>query len=140
VELSLYFLLDTNIISELARETPNPNVEQCLRAEELTCAIAAPSLEELAYGVGRLPVSRKRDRLEKWLEGVTTSFPVLLFDARAALWLGRERARLSAIGQQPPKTDGEIAAIAVCNGLTLVTRNIGDFRAFGKLKLENWFS
>ncbi len=39
----------------------------------------------------------------------------------------------------PAYADGEIAAIAAANNLTLVTRNIDDFSEFKNLELDNWF-
>jgi tRNA(fMet)-specific endonuclease VapC len=43
-------------------------------------------------------------------------------------------------GRVPPFVDGQIAAIAAVNGLTLVTRNVRDFRRFAGLPVVNWFS
>ncbi|OAN44965.1 type II toxin-antitoxin system VapC family toxin [Magnetospirillum moscoviense] len=133
------YLLDTNVISELARQQPDAGVEAQILAHERNCAIAAPTVEELAYGVARLPASRKRDMLDRWLEAVVARFILLPYDPRCALWLGRERARLTAIGKPAPRADGEIASIAVINDLVLVTRNVADFRDFSGLKQENWF-
>ena len=45
-----------------------------------------------------------------------------------------------ATGRTPPYIDGQIAAIAVTNGCTLVTHNVADFAAFEGLQVENWFS
>ncbi|MFN8635054.1 MAG: hypothetical protein U0893_14455 [Chloroflexota bacterium] len=65
---------------------------------------------------------------------------ILPYDSAAADWHARERARLAAIGQTPPFVDGQIAAIAVTNGLTLVTANVADFRAFAELIVVDWSS
>lgn len=138
--MSLLFLLDTNVISELAKQTPDPGVENQILSMQTACALAAPTIEELAFGVARLPRSTRRDMLERWLEGVLQQFVLLPYDQQAALWLGRERARLAAAGLPAPRTDGEIAAVAVAHGLTLVTRNQADFTNFSGLKLGNWFS
>jgi tRNA(fMet)-specific endonuclease VapC len=134
------YLLDTNVLSELARRQPDAMVEKNVQAHQLACAIAAPCLEELVFGITRLAPSPKREMLQRWLEGVSSRFTVLPFDARCALWLGRERARLAQLGKPAPRTDGEIAAIAATNGLVLVTRNVADFQYFAGLQVENWFS
>lgn len=138
--MTALYLLDTNVVSELAKRVPNAGVEERLLAHQLACAVAAPSVEELAFGIGRLPPSAKRDLLGRWLEGILSGFILLPYDTRGALWLGRERARLAGIGLPAPRADGEIAAVAVAHGLTLVTRNVGDFTHFDGLKVENWFS
>jgi len=49
-----------------------------------------------------------------------------------------ERARLAARGDTPPFADGQIAAIALANDLTLVTFNAADFRRFEDLRIEIW--
>jgi len=137
--MSALYLLDTNIVSELARRSPHPGVERGVALHQVACAIAAPSVEELVFGVSRLPPSARRDSLERWLEGILDSFILLPFDARCGLWLGRERARLAALGLPAPRADGEIAAVAATQDLILVTRNTNDFTQFQGLRLENWF-
>ncbi|MDQ3716113.1 MAG: hypothetical protein M3381_08880 [Actinomycetota bacterium] len=67
-------------------------------------------------------------------------YPVLPYDTRAADWHGVQRARLAASGVRVSAADGQIAATAVTNGLTLVTRNVSDFHDFTDLKTENWWS
>lgn len=111
-----------------------------ISANQLVCAVSSPSIEELVYGITRLPASGKRTMLEHWLEGMTRRFILLSYEPKGALWLGRERARLEGMGKPAPRTDGEIAAIAATNNLTLVTRNTRDFQNFSNLRLENWFS
>jgi len=65
---------------------------------------------------------------------------VLPCDRRAAEWHARQRARLVNEGRTPPYLDGQIAAIAAVNGLTLVTHNVTDFAAFEGLTVEDWFA
>jgi predicted nucleic acid-binding protein len=137
--LSLKFLLDTNVVSEMTKASPNLGVEERMRVHDLSCAICAPTIEELAFGIARLPASRKSDLLKWWLDGVVARFTLLPYDPRCALWLGRERARLTGNGRIAPRADGEIASVAVVNDLVLVTRNTADFQNFTDLKMENWF-
>lgn len=137
--MSAIYLLDTNILSELAKREPHAGVEKRLKAHQFHCAVGVPTIEELAFGIHRLPSCPKRDMLESWLDGVLNSFVVLPYDSYCAVWLGRERARLTGVGKPAPRADGEIAAIAVVNELILVTRNTVDFENFLGLHLENWF-
>ena len=136
--MALRFLLDTNVVSELTKPQPNPDVLQALAQHEADCAISAPTLEELVFGCHRLPAGARRDWLRRWVQGLPARLPVLPFDERAVLWLAAERARLAALGRPAPRTDGEIAAVAVSRGLTLVTRNQRDFAVFDGLVLEDW--
>lgn len=64
--------------------------------------------------------------------------PVLSYDAQAARWHAAERARLEAVGKPAPAVDSQLAAIAVVNGLTLVTRNLRDFASFTDLHSVSW--
>lgn len=132
------FLLDTNVVSELTQPQPNPGVLQALAQHEADCAICAPTLEELVFGCHRLPAGARRDWLRRWVQGLPARLPVLPFDEAAAIWLGAERARLAALGRPASRTDGETAAVAVSQGLILVTRNQRDFQAFAGLTTVNW--
>lgn len=137
--IGITYLLDTNILSELAKRDPDPMVEQHLEHHQFQCAVGAPTIEELSFGIYRLPPSAKRSMLMQWLDEILKDFVLLPYDHHCGLWLGRERARLTAIGKPSPHTDGEIAAIATVNELTLVTRNTMDFQNFSGLRVENWF-
>jgi len=65
---------------------------------------------------------------------------VLPYDERAANWHAAERARLAGIGLTPPFVDGQIAAIARANDLTLVTANQADYAGFQGLEVVAWHS
>ena len=60
------------------------------------------------------------------------------YDEAAAHWHGVERARLEALGRPAPYVDGQIAAIAHVNELTLVTANVKDFKRFSGIEVESW--
>lgn len=133
------FLLDTDVVSEPTRPAPSAQVLRWLERHEGESAIAAPVWHELRFGCERLPPSRRRDSIESYLaEVVLASLPILDYDRRAAEWHARERARLVKAGQSPPFVDGQIAAIARVNDLTVVTRNEKHFRWFHGLRLEEW--
>jgi tRNA(fMet)-specific endonuclease VapC len=96
-------------------------------------------LHELEFGVLRLPASRRKTVLTQYLEQVVAKLAVLPYDADAARWHARERARLAKKGRSPAFVDGQIAAVAFANELILVTRNTDDFAPFQGLRVENWF-
>ncbi len=133
------YLLDTNIVSEPLRPRPAAGIMRRLREHDGEIAIPSPVWHELRFGCARLPRSRRRDAIERYIEDVVRiSFPVLDYDREAADWHAKERARLSAGGRTPPFVDSQIAAIACVNGLTLATSNMGHFRAFQGLEVESW--
>ncbi len=136
----IHYLLDTNIVSEGARPQPNARVRERYQAHEHECAIASPVWHELVYGVERLVPSRRRNMLTRYLEDVVqATLPILPYDATAAQWHSRERARLERLGRPRPWADGMIASVAATQNLILVTRNTADFADFDGLRLENWF-
>jgi len=133
------YLLDSDVVSEPTRPAPSIKVLDWLEQHEGESAIAAPVWHELRFGCERLPPSRRRDAIESYLvDVVLATLPILDYDQRAAEWHARERARLALTGRTPPFADGQIAAIAGVNDLTLVTMNEGHFRRFQGLRLEPW--
>jgi len=133
------YLLDTNVVSEAVRTTPNGNVMKKLEKHQNEMATAVIVWHELQFGYQRLPAYRKRSLIKAYLEEVVApSLPILPYDRAAAEWHADQRARLTAAGKTPAFVDGQIAAIAKVNGLTLVTRNTADFKIFSGLKVENW--
>jgi tRNA(fMet)-specific endonuclease VapC len=135
------YLIDTNILSEPLKPTPNQNVMAKMQLYFEEIAIASVTWHEILFGCYRLPVSKKRTRIEEYLnELILSTFPILDYDAQAADWHALERKRLTAIGKPPAFADGQIAAIASVNHLVLVTNNITDFDNFDNLQLENWFA
>jgi tRNA(fMet)-specific endonuclease VapC len=137
--VSLKYLLDTNVVSEPIRPTPQHGVIRKLRSHEDEIAIASVVWHELRFGAERLPMSRRRDAIVRYLdEVVEATMPILDYDRTAAEWHAIERARLTGGGETPSFADGQIAAIARVNDLTLVTFNDADFRRFRGLRVVNW--
>ena len=136
----LRYLLDTNVLSEPSRPSPDAGVRSRLHAHRHEVCAAAPILHEMQYGLARMPDGARKRQLVRYLEQVLRR-PLLIlpYDREAALWHAEERARLTARGRTPPYVDGQIAAIATTNDLTLVTRNTGDFADFANLRVANWF-
>jgi tRNA(fMet)-specific endonuclease VapC len=135
------YLLDTNVLSEAVKTTPDSRVITMLQAYQDEMVTAAPVWHELCYGYMRLPSSRKREMLEAYLEDVIRlNLDILPYDTQAAGWHAAERARLTSQGRPPSFVDGQIAAIATVNGLILVTRNTADFALFRDLRVQCWHS
>ena len=134
------WLLDTNVLSELARPHPDDGVLARVADVADDAAIAAVVWHELRFGVVRLPAGRRRDALAEFVSGLASRFPVLPYDSRAAEWHAVERARLVRSGTPAPFADGQIAAVAVTNGMRLSTRNVADFEVFADLTIESWWT
>lgn len=138
------YLLDTNVPSELTRLQSEPRVESWLEeADDDLLYISALSLGELVKGIDLLPASRRRAELQSWLDQVLRpwfSGRVLPVDEAIAKRWGRLSAAAQLSGRQLNVTDGLIAATALEHGLTLVTRNVSDFRSLGLPILNPWES
>lgn len=135
----LKYLLDTSTLSAAIGPKPSRSVLVRLTQHGHYCAIASVVWGELLFGCERLEHGRRREELESYLRDVVArSFPILAYDVDAATWHGKERARLERRGRPCPFVDGQIAAVAVVNGLTLITSNIKDFASFRGLEVEDW--
>jgi tRNA(fMet)-specific endonuclease VapC len=139
--MGIKYLLDTNILSELSKDKPDINVAKCVEQFGDQCVTAALVMHEINYGVLRLPESKLKKNLQIFMKQLKVyKFQVLPYDNMAAHLHATERARLSSRGLTPAFVDGQIAAIASINNLSLVTRNTKDFKNYDNLPIENWFS
>ncbi len=135
----LRFLLDTNILSEAIRPKPNQNVLDKLEKYQNEIATATIVWHELLFGCQRLPISRKREKIEQYLYQTVTKLPFFSYTQKAAEWHAAERARLSLLGKTPSFADGQIAAIAKVNDFIIVTANVSDYENFSDIVVENWY-
>lgn len=133
------FLLDTSILSETMRPSPNRAVSAWLASvPDESLHVSVLSLGELRQGVARLPRGPKRQRLEVWLEQSLPSWfegRLLGVDAAIADRWGRLRARA---GRPLPAIDALLAATALSRGLRMVTRNVADFAFEGLEVIDPW--
>jgi tRNA(fMet)-specific endonuclease VapC len=137
--VSLKYLLDTNVVSEPTRLKPGKTVLRNFRRYEDEIAIPSVVWHELRFGVERMPPSRRRVAIERYLEEIIVpTMPILDYNHAAADWHAMARARLVSRGETPPFADGQIAAIARVHGLTLVTFNEGDFKRFEGIRVVSW--
>lgn len=127
------FLLDTNVISEPQKASPSTKLLRRLEQHEGQLAISSVTWHEIIYGLERMAAGRRKENLSGYFSLVRATLPILPYDERAAAWHALERARLK---KTPPFVDGQIAAIAATNDLTLVTAD-ADFTAFD-VKVVNW--
>lgn len=139
VSTVITWLLDGNILSEPTRPTPHRAVLANLTRYEGELGVPAPVLHELRFGWLRMPQGQRRDAIGRFLLEVVGNLPVLAYDGPAARIHAELRAQREQTGQTLPFVDGQIAAIAMAHGTTLVTRNTRDFAGLSGLRLVNWF-
>ena len=134
------WLLDTNVLSEPVRPRPDATLVAWLKRHQETVAVPAPVWHELRYGWLRMPDGTRKDRLGHYLRDVVAPLPLLAYDGAAASLHAGQRAAAEQAGRSRPFADGQIAAIAVAHGLTLVTRNLKDFEGVPGLRVVDWFA
>lgn len=133
------YLIDTNVLSELRRRDPDANVVRWLNDRPATTLhLSVLTVGELRKGIESLPESDRRSRLLDWLEVKLPAYfagRILPVDETVADRWGRLLARS---GRPVPAIDSLLAATALARGLTLVTRNLRDFRYPNLQVLDPW--
>lgn len=135
-------LLDTNVVSELIRPTPDSRVETWLsRQIASSIFLSAISEAELRYGVALLPMGRRRDRLPAEIENMLQedfAGRLLPFDREAARAYAEIGVVRRAAGLPVHHADCQIAAIARSRNAGIATRNVKDFEGCGIAVINPW--
>ena len=138
------YLLDTNVVSELRKLRAGKGelrVEHWIRrVPSEAMYVSVVTIEELEIGVLRM---ERRDSLQgallrTWLNrGVVSTFAgrILAIDIAVA----QRSARLQVPDPRPIR-DTFLAATALVHGMTVVTRNVGDFESTGVAVLNPWLA
>lgn len=131
------YLLDTNIISELRKFKPHGAVVTWVKSiEDKDLYLSAVTVGEIQAGI---EITREQDaskalQIEQWLDQVADTYNVLAMDSTVF----RQWAKLMHRTSDTLYEDAMIAATAKVHHLTVVTRNVADFKSFG-VKLLNPF-
>jgi predicted nucleic acid-binding protein len=135
-------VLDTNVISEVMRPAPDAGVMTWLRAQPFErLATTAVSVEEVSYGLCRLPAGRRRNDLQVRFRALLArgfGERILAFDAVAADLYGEIVSARQRTGRPIDAFDAMIAAIARSRAATIATRDAAGFKACGVPVLNPW--
>lgn len=125
------WLLDTNVLSELRRPRPNAKVVAFVGAQPLDrLYVSVVTFAEIRFGIELVPDPARRGELQDWLtlkvRPLFTQRTLPVSEDVMLKWrlLVEEGCKTRYTFSQP---DLIIAATALLHGLTVVTRDTGDF-------------
>lgn len=128
-------LLDTNVVSEVMKTRPADAVVAWLNGQDSEkLYVSAITIGEIAYGLRILPDGKRRSGLRQRFDRfVTLAFDqrVLSYDEAAARIYGELMGDRRELGLPVSVPDGQIAAIARRDHLSVGTRNVLDFENCG---------
>ncbi|WP_324733354.1 type II toxin-antitoxin system VapC family toxin [Pseudomonas paeninsulae] len=135
-------LLDTNVLPELMRAKPSPQVLAWVDAQPSSqLVISSITVAEILYGIARMPDGKRKQGL---LELATLMFEadfagrILPFDTDAAVHYAGLAAESEVKGKVVDMADGQIAAIAALHDARVATRKVGHFDYLGVPVVNPW--
>ena len=136
------YLLDTCVISELAKPEPNEKVVSwATQNDEENFYLSTLIFGELHKGIAKLPPSKRKENLLQWVEhDLTDRFKTRIIDItlKIAKQWGEAQGISESQGRSMPTIDGLIAATGLTHDLTVVTRNTADMQQSGVSLLNPW--
>jgi predicted nucleic acid-binding protein len=135
------YLLDTCVLSELVKSTPDAHVIRWFEARKAhELCISAMTWGELQRGVTRLPESKRRSELTLWLQQLETGFEdrILAFDMNVSRVWAHMTVQAETQGKSMAAFDSIIAATARAHDCKLVSRNVRDFVNAGIDVINPW--
>jgi len=136
----IMYLIDTNVISEVRKKTKaNTGVKKFFKnasSDNSRLYLSAITIGELRRGVESIRYRndlKQALQLEKWLKVIVSEYSEMILDfteVEAQVW-GALR-----VPHHENSIDKQIAAIALVNDLTVVTRNTEDFKGTGVKLLD----
>ena len=131
------YVLDTNAVSALMKGDPRV-VKRLQSLNKGDAAIPQPAVAELAYGIERLPRSKRRTALEGRFDLVRAELARSPWTDAVSERFGLIKAALERKGQRVEDFDAAMAAHALAEGAILVTANLDDMTRVPDLKVEDW--
>ncbi len=136
------YLLDTNVISELMKTSPNAGLEDWLRTVAFyDLYLSTITIAEISNGIEKLNYGKKQDKLRQSLAEIKSGFAerILDFDYHSALQFGIVNNRARKLGLSIYPFDALLLATAERYKLGLITRNIKHFENRTEIFLHNPF-
>lgn len=135
-------VLDTNVVSELMRPTPDAAVLAWLNNQAAdTLWLNSVVVSELLYGLARMPDGKRRAQLAQAVQAMLDedfSSRVLSFDLEAAVVYADLVATRERQGLPIDVADAQIASICIAHGAALATRNTKHFDGLGLTLMNPW--
>jgi tRNA(fMet)-specific endonuclease VapC len=133
------YILDTNAVSALMKADAAV-IQRLQSTNRAQVEIPQPVIAEIAYGIERLPRSRRRQRLQERFDLICAEIARAQWTDAVSERFGAIKAVLERKGQRLEDFDAAIAAHALAEGATLVTANLGDMTRIPGLTTEDWAS
>jgi tRNA(fMet)-specific endonuclease VapC len=130
-------VLDTNVVAALMKGDPRV-VARLQSAKKTNVAIPQPVAAEIAFGLARLPRSKRRESLERAWGALAAEIPRMSWTDEVSEAFGRIKAGLERVGRLLDDFDIAIAAHALATGASLVTFNNRHMERVPGLPLEDW--
>jgi len=133
----LNYVLDTNAVSAIMKGDPQI-LERLRRKSKRNVSVPQPVIAEIAYGIERLPKSKKRDSLRHRFELVKAELGRSDWTDDVSAAFGKIKASLEKKGLRIEDFDAAIAAHAIARDAVLVTANMEHMLRVTGLTVENW--
>jgi predicted nucleic acid-binding protein len=132
--------LDTNVVSETLRKSPDESVVAWLVRHDAELALPTVTIAEIAFGIQKIRPDERAVRLDQGLAEWRRRFAdrIFGFTEDAALAYGELMGEAVRQGRPMSAPDGMVAAIAKANGGRLATRNLKDFGPTGLDLVSPW--
>jgi tRNA(fMet)-specific endonuclease VapC len=133
----LKYILDTNAVSALMKGEP-PVLERLQAVNRSDVGIPQPVIAEIAYGIERLPKSKRRESLQDRFDAVRAELGRAAWTDLVSERFGAIKAALEKRGKRIEDFDAAIAAHALAEGAVLVTANFDQMTRVTGLRVEDW--
>lgn len=130
-------ILDTNTVSALMKGEPDV-VERLKQSNKAEVSVPQPVLAEIAYGIERLPKSKRKEALQQRFDLVRAELARSDWTDEISESFGSIKATLEKDGRRIEDFDAAIAAHALARGAVLVTANLEHMTRVPGLTVEDW--